>query len=171
MTVEQPADPWTSVLVLNVAAVRGRKCPDAHWAYLPGTSSGFHRVGFYSNVDETFLPRSERGRRRVVSLYIERAFAGGDRPSSRAAADYAAAAIAELQGWGFVEDTLLVDPTWIDVGYTWAWPGSRWRAAAIAALEAEGIMPIGRYARWVFQGIAESIRDGLAAGAVARQPA
>ena len=168
ITVEHPTDPWTSVLVLNVAAVRGKKCPDDHWVYLPGTASGFHRVGFYSNVDEAFLPRAERGTKRVVSLYVERAFTGGDKPDPRIAHDYAAAAVAELQRWGFIEDTLVVDPTWIDVAYTWAWPGSRWRAAAIEALEADGIVPVGRYARWTFQGIAESIRDGLVAGTTAR---
>jgi protoporphyrinogen oxidase len=171
IAIEQPTDPWTSVLVLNVAALRGPKCPDAHWVYLQGTSSGFHRVGFYSNVDEAFLPYGERSRGRVVSLYIERAFVGGDRPSPQMAEDYAAAAISELREWGFIEDALIVDPTWIDVAYTWAWPESQWRAAAIEALEAEGIFPVGRYAKWVFQGIAESIRDGLAAGASARASA
>jgi protoporphyrinogen oxidase len=165
IAIDEPTDPWTSVLVLNVAALRGPKCPHAHWVYLPDTSAGFHRVGFYSHVDESFLPQAERGKGRVVSLYIERAFIGGDRPSPRTVAEYTAAAIAELRRWGFIEDALIVDPTWIDVAYTWGWPGSQWRTAAIEALEAEGIFPVGRYARWIFQGIAESIRDGLAAGA------
>jgi protoporphyrinogen oxidase len=168
IAIAQPTDPWTSVLVLNVAALRGPKCPDAHWIYLPGTSSGLHRVGFYSNIDEAFLPHAERGRGRVVSLYIERAFGGGDRPSPQMAEGYVVSAISELRRWGFIGDALIVDPTWIDVAYTWAWPESRWRAAAIEALEAEGIFPVGRYARWNFQGIAESIRDGLAVGAMAR---
>jgi protoporphyrinogen oxidase len=168
MTVDPPPDPWTSVLVLNVAAIRGRKCPDAHWIYLPTTASGFHRVGFYSNVDEAFLPRSERGGGRLASLYIERAFAGGDRPDSQMVETYAAAALDELRSWGFIEETLIVDPTWIDVAYTWAWPGSEWKTAALDTLEAEGIIPVGRYARWVFQGIADSIRDGLLAGTIAR---
>jgi protoporphyrinogen oxidase len=168
IAVEQPTDPWTSVLVLNVAATRGPRCPVAHWVYLPSTSSGFHRVGFYSHVDEAFLPHGERGQGRVVSLYVERAFVGGDRPSPQTVEAYVASAISELRGWGFIGDALIVDPTWIDVAYTWAWPESRWRAAAIEALEAEGIFPVGRYARWNFQGVAESIRDGLAAGAMAR---
>jgi hypothetical protein len=38
----------------------------------------------------------------------------------------------------------------------------------MAALEARDILPVGRYARWVFQGIADSIRDGLAVGAELR---
>jgi hypothetical protein len=32
-------------------------------------------------------------------------------------------------------------------------------------LEELGVFSIGRYGRWVFQGIADSIRDGLMAGA------
>jgi len=168
MAVDCPTDPWTSVLVLNIAAERGPRCPDEHWLYLPHTTSKFHRVGFYSNVDESFLPRAERGKRRVVSCYVERAFVGGDKPTARETREYAASVTAELRRWGFIENALIVDPTWIDVAYTWAWPSSRWRAAAIAALEVEGIYPVGRYARWTFQGIAESMRDGFVAGAAAR---
>ena len=58
----------------------------------------------------------------------------------------------------------MVDPTWIDVAYTWSWPGSTWRVKALKALEEHGIYQVGRYARWVFQGIAESIKDGFIAG-------
>jgi len=43
------------------------------------------------------------------------------------------------------------------------WPGSTWRKKAISALQEAGIEAIGRYARWHFQGIADSIRDGLGA--------
>ena len=58
----------------------------------------------------------------------------------------------------------MVDPTWIEVAYTWSWPGSRWRQKALKALEQHGIYQVGRYARWVFQGIADSVRDGFYAG-------
>ena len=44
-------------------------------------------------------------------------------------------------------------------------PLTQWRTQAMKALEAHDIYPIGRYARWVFQGIADSIRDGLFVGA------
>jgi len=59
----------------------------------------------------------------------------------------------------------VADPTWVDVAYTWRWPGSRWREEALTMLEARGIFPVGRFARWRFQGIADSVRDGLMAGA------
>jgi hypothetical protein len=73
--------------------------------------------------------------------------------------------VGELQEWEWIQDLEVVDPTWIDVGYTWSWPGSKWREKALQTLEAQDICQVGRFARWVFQGIADSIRDGLLAGA------
>ena len=75
---------------------------------------------------------------------------------------YKAEVIAELRQWGYLSEVDVVDPTWVPVAYTWSWPGSDWREKAIDALEQAGIEPVGRYARWNFQGIADSIRDGLA---------
>jgi hypothetical protein len=157
------------VLVLNLGAVRGPKCPPDHWLYNCRTRSGFHRVGFYSNVDGCFLPRT--GQRDRVSIYVERGFVGGTRPSPAEEAAYARAVVAELQDWGFITSPEVVDPTWIEVAYTWSWPGSRWRAQALACLEARDIYPVGRYARWIFQGIADSIRDGLFVGGALKDTA
>ena len=160
-------DPYTSVLVLNVGALRGPRCPDDHWVYVPRSRAGFHRVGFYSNVDASFLPTPPRTREARVSLYVERAYAGGTRPDAREVAAYVTAVAAELREWGFIGEVEVADPTWIDVAYTWAWPGSRWRDDALRLLEEHGVRQVGRYGRWVFQGIADSIRDGLAEGAAA----
>ena len=76
--------------------------------------------------------------------------------------------VRELQDWGFLDAAEVVDPTWIDVAYTWSWPGSTWTRLAMRALEQHRVFPAGRYGRWTFQGIAESIREGLAAGAALR---
>jgi len=86
----------------------------------------------------------------------------------RALAAYCEDVARELQEWEMIGDVEVQDPTWIDVAYTWSWPGSRWRDTAIAALESHGILQIGRYGRWTFQGIADSVRDGLYAGAAHR---
>lgn len=165
--VDAEADPYTSVLVLNIGAVRGERCPDDHWLYNPDTRAGFHRVGFYSNVDHSFLPASSRrpeGPADRVSIYVERAYVGGVRPTEEEVAHYAAETVSELAEWGYIKEAEVVDPTWIEVAYTWSWPGSSWRARAMRALEERDIYPVGRYARWVFQGIADSIRDGFYAG-------
>jgi len=158
-----PPDPYTSVLVVNIGARRSPSTPDDHWLYVPSSRAGFHRVGFYSNVDAAFLPR--RAATPLVSLYVERAYGPGRRPGHAEVARYAAKVVEELQDWGFIGEAEVVHPTWIDVAYTWAWPGSRWRSDALQMLEAHGISQVGRYGRWLFQGIADSIRDGLYVGA------
>lgn len=162
---DELADPHTSVLVLNIGGVRGSRCPSDHWLYNPDAKSGFHRVGFYSNVDAAFVSRCDRAEDSRVALYIERAYVGGQRPTAAEVAAYQRAVERELQEWGFIAEVEVNDPTWIDVAYTWTRPGSQWRAKAMRRLEEYDIFPIGRYGRWVFQGIADSVRDGFIAGA------
>lgn len=162
LTVDADPDPATAVLVVNIGALKGPRCPDVHWLYVPSSVSGFHRVGFYSNVDSSFLPRSSDQTR--VSLYVERAYRGSTPPGEPERKALAQAVVAELQAWGWIERVEVVDLTWIPVAYTWSWPGSAWRGRAIEALEAHDVIPIGRFARWRFQGIADSIRDGFVAG-------
>jgi len=169
LKLEEEADPYTSVLVLNLGARRGPKCPPDHWIYLPTTRAGFHRVGFYDNVDASFLPRSSQGNNERVSIYVERAYLGGQQPSEKEIQAYADAVVRELQEWNFIERAEVIDPTWIDVAYTWSWPGSQWRAKALKRLEENDIVMMGRYAKWSFQGIADSIRDGLYVGAASRE--
>ena len=158
-------DPYSSVLVLNIGAVRRNNCPDDHWIYVPESASGFHRVGFYSNVDRSFLPVSARKKANRVSIYVERAFPGGSQPSDSDIKVYMDTVVQELQDLGFIGETEVVDDTWIDVAYTWSWPESTWKHTAIETLEKNNIFPVGRYARWTFQGIAASLRDGLLLGA------
>jgi protoporphyrinogen oxidase len=168
LAVDAEPDPFTSVLVLNLGGRRGARCPDDHWIYVPRSRSGFHRIGFYDAVDPDFLPASTRPAHDRVSLYVERAHPGGRRPADDEVERYAAAVVRELQEWQVLGDAEVVDPTWIDVAYTWSWPGSRWTRLAMLELERHGVFPAGRYGRWTFQGIAESMREGFAAGAALR---
>jgi len=163
--LESAEDPYTSVLVLNIGAVKGARCPSHHWLYNPDATAGFHRVGFYSNVDASFLPASTRQRDHLVSMYVERAYLGGTKPTNQEIEEYTSEAISELQSWEYIRDVEVVHPNWIDVAYTWTWAGSKWTLAALRELEAHDIYQVGRYGRWVFQGIADSIRDGLFSGA------
>lgn len=161
LKIDAKPDPYTSVLVLNIGAARGRKCPDAHWLYFPESKSGFFRIGFYSNVDSSFLPLSSRTQKNRVSIYAEKSYIGGGKVSKDEAGNYAVSAIKELQKLGYIGDVETFDTNWIDVAYTWSWIGSRWRRSALRALEKNSICQIGRYGRWNFQGIADSIREGL----------
>jgi protoporphyrinogen oxidase len=158
------AAPYTSVLVLNIGARRGPRTPPDHWVYVPRSRSGFHRVGFYSNVARHFLPYADRERETGACLYVERSFHGGRRPNAAQVARYAAEVVDELQAWGYVRDVDVVDPSWVDVAYTWTRPGSTWVHDALRALAEYGVLMVGRYARWNFQGITDSLRDGFLAG-------
>lgn len=154
-------DPYTSVLVLNIGGKRGGQCPDDHWIYIPDARPGFHRVGFYSNVDRSFLPVSSRKGNSKVGIYVEKAYPGGEKPSDDEILKYIEEVSHELQAWDFIGDVEVADPTWIDVAYTWSWPNSPWKKMALENLEKYEIYQVGRYGRWAFQGIAESLRDGL----------
>ena len=163
--VAAESDPYTSVLVLNIGATRGPAFPDQHWLYVADAESGFHRIGFYSNVNRSFVPATNgRGSPRE-SLYVERAYEGGAKPDALQISRYTNAVIGELRQWSFIDEVEVVDASWIDVAYTWSWPGSAWRREALQTLEGHRIHAVGRYGRWIFQGIADSIRDGLTAGA------
>jgi protoporphyrinogen oxidase len=175
LSVGSPADPSTSVLVVNIGARKGPRCPSEHWLYIPRSNAGFHRVGFYSNVDSSFLPLSVRNSEDRASVYVEKAYLGGQRASEEEKRRVADAIVKELQAWGWIEDVEVLDSTWIGTAYTWLWPGSHWRQEALGALEAHGVYQLGRYGRWApqlaDQGIAQSIRDGLWAGASFQQRA
>jgi protoporphyrinogen oxidase len=173
IAVSSKADPFTSVLVVNIGARKGPRCPNLHWLYVPHSNSGFHRVGFYSNVDSSFLPCSARERGDRVAIYVEKAYPGGQQPDQKEMKRVGEAIVQELQARGWIEEVDVADPTWIETAYTWIWPKSQWRAEALQALEAHCIYQVGRYGRWApqvtDQGIAQSIRDGLWAGASLRE--
>lgn len=158
---KEKEDPHTSVLILNIAAQRGVNCPKDHWLYVAKKNFPFHRIGFYSNVDESFLPDSVRGKNTHVSIYVEKAFAGGNRPGEDALFKYEADVINSLRDLGFIGKIEIVDQNWIDVAYTWSWPDSDWKKKSLQALSGKNIIQIGRYGRWKFQGIADSINEAF----------
>lgn len=154
-------DPYTSLMVLNIGALRGESCPDEHLIYCSDSKAGFHRIGFYSNVDPSFLPRSHRESQSHVSLYVEKSFPAATTLSTQEVDAFTALVLQELKDWEFITRAEVVDTTWIEVAQTWTVPNSPWRECALHALESHGIHQIGRKACWNSQGIADSIRDGL----------
>lgn len=107
----------------------------------------------------SFLPKSARAAQNRVAMYVRRAYPQGQRPTEGETADYIMNVIRELQEWEFIGDMRVAHPTWVEVAYTWTWPDSTWKQRAIAALEQRDIYQAGRYGRWTFQGIAESLRE------------
>jgi protoporphyrinogen oxidase len=167
-----PSDPYTSVLVLNLGATLPNT-PLArngyHWLYVPDSRTGFHRIGYYSNVDPLFLPEGCRNDAGRGALYVERAFPGGQRLSPDAEEALILDMIEELRTTGLIGEIEVRDANWVDVAYTWRRPGSDWVTRATAACQQSGIEPAGRYGRWTFQGIAASLKQGLLLGSVLRQ--
>lgn len=139
--------PYNSTYVLNIGATPGKNYPDSHWIYIPNSESGFHRVGFYSNIDKSFAPKNR------CSLYVEWAYKNTQPKITPA--------IKELQNWGFIKHVEVIDINDIKTAYTWSEIDSKVRDIALAKINSYGITQIGRYGKWRFQGIAESIKDGL----------
>lgn len=167
LTATGTPEPYSSVLELNIGARKGPNCPEDHWLYIPDSRSEFFRVGFYSNVDTSFLPRSRRDEEDRVGIYVERAYPGGEKPDEEELAAYKRAVEEELRGLGFIGEVEINDHTWIEVAYTWSWPENPWKEEALKVLAENDILQAGRYARWGFQGIAVSIKEGLSlAGAL-----
>lgn len=164
LEIDEDPDDYTSVLVLNIGAVKDLKCPDDHWLYIPDSKSKFHRVGFYSNVDSSFLPKGSRENMDRVSIYVEKAYANGKKPSENKIKKYIDQVIKELQEWKFIKEAETVHPTWIEVAYTWRKPGSHWLVKSLEIMELNNVIQVGRYGKWKFQGIAESINDGFSLG-------
>jgi len=104
-----------------------------------------------------------------VSIYVERAYPGSAKPSLDEIESYSQAAMRELQEWEYLAEVEVCSPSWIDIAFTWANPGSQWRAQSIRKLQSKQIYPVGRYARWVFQGIADSLREGFTIGAAFKE--
>ena len=161
LKIEGEPPPYTSVLVLNIGATCGNNCPNEHWLYTHDNKCGFHRVGFYSNVDTSFLPESSQETSNRVSIYVERAYRGGEKPTEETVKSYVRSVVEELSKWEFIKDVEVVDYNWIEVAYTWLWPDSIWRENALQKLEKHNIQQLGRYGRWKFQGIADSLKEGL----------
>ncbi len=155
----------TAVLVLNIGGEKGERLPPDHWLYVPASRAGFHRVGVYTNVDALFAPREDTA---LASFYVERAYPAGMRPSDGDVDRYTRETIHELREWGWLKEAEVVSPSWVETAYTWSRPRSKWREQASEALRNAGILMTGRYGKWRFQGIADSLRDGFCAGAALR---
>jgi len=151
-------EPYTSVLVVNVIA-KSSKVPDYHWIYLSNTKTGFHRIGYYSNVDNLFLPSSLRGRG-YVSAYIEKTINPETRPHNLE--KVAEEIIDEAISLNLIGEPLLYDVNFIEVAYTWRLPKSNSVEEVTKFLEKNNIITVGRYASWgKIEGITESIKDAF----------
>jgi len=138
--------PHTSTTVFNIGASKGENFPKHHWLYFPYSKSGFYRVGFYSNVDPMFAPND------MCSIYVE---SSNDKIIFK---DVLKELIdKKIIGMGYVASI-----NHIPVSYTYQDNESNVQNY-LDQLKKLDILSTGRYGKWKFQGIADSITDGLGA--------
>ena len=146
--------PYSSVFVLNIGAEQGPNLPREHWLYIPFCKCNFYRVGFYTNVNSDKAPPGK------VGLSVEIAFPSTINYEDLDIDYITYHVIQELQSWGWIKEVAVTDPTWVKTAYTWN-RNPEERERHIEWLEERDIISIGRYATWKFQGMAESIEQGL----------
>ena len=96
----------------------------------------------------------------MVGLCVEMAFRGVE--YEELDIDYITYHVTqELQSWGWIGDVVTTDPTWVPCAYTWNRTNEE-REKHLEWLKERDIISIGRYGLWKFQGLAESIQQGLA---------
>lgn len=145
--------PYTSVLVLNIGADPGVNTPKEHWLYIPFCKTNFYRIGFYSNVDASKAPEGK------VGLSVEMAFHGWDYDDLDVPY-IIQEVVAELQSWGMISKVITTDPTWVKCAYTWL-TSREHRDEQLAWLKDRDIISTGRYGKWHFCGMTESIKMGF----------
>ena len=151
------ADPYTSVLVANIAGPKGNNCPMDQWIYFPKSRTGFHRVGVYTNVDSLFLPSKLRNKG-WASFYVEKSYFIKSTPSFKTQYRVACDMANELVEMGYLETPIVISPTWVEVAYTWRRVGSKWVERSLSCLKKSNIFQVGRYAEWgKYQGMLDSI--------------
>ncbi|MBZ5639005.1 MAG: FAD-dependent oxidoreductase [Acidobacteriia bacterium] len=149
---------WSSVACLNLGVDREGVGDGAHWIYFPDAGVPFYRVGFPTAFARGVAPEG------TSSMYVEIAFANGDRPdldSVEATTLDALRAEGVLRG----SDRILVkDWTIIEPGYVvFDRRRSEVLAAVVPRLEARGVQLAGRYGAWTYAYMERAMLDGLEA--------
>jgi len=148
----------TKVLCLNIL-YRGRfpaRLGRPQWIYIPGGDLPFYRVGAYSHLPVDHAPAGH------VSLYVETAWTGS--VAAPGVAKHAARVVGLLDrlGWFRGADLKVAAANWIDCAYvhfTRRMPAVR--DEIFAVLRENGVFPIGRYGRWDYLSMEDSIYSGV----------
>lgn len=151
---EKVSLPYTSVLVINIGAEPGINLPREHWLYIPFCKSGCHRVAFYTNVDKSKAPHGQ------VGLSVEIAFQTQWAKGSDFKDVISKKVIEELQSWNWIGEVNAVSIDWVECAYTWQY-NKEDVPNAIQWLKERNITSTGRYGKWKFQGLSQSIEDGF----------
>ena len=145
---------WTSVGYLHLG-VRGEVNQGHHWIYVPERDFCFYRVGSYSNAVAHMAPEG------CGSLYVE--FNTMGRPVDWK--EMVPAMLGDLSRAGLVDprqEILVQEHAVIPVAYVVFDHGYFEALETIFPfLEAHGILSRGRYGRWIYNSMEDSLVDGV----------
>lgn len=137
------------VLVLNMGFNRKSDFTDIHWAYFPSKEINFYRIGFYDNI--------LKGDR--LSLYVEIGFPEG----SKIDVDrHLEETLFHLRQIGVISDhkllsysAIVLDPAYVHITTDL----NSNRKNILRSLEERAVYSIGRYGRWKYCSIEDSLLD------------
>jgi protoporphyrinogen oxidase len=158
-TLKEAASRLTAIAILNInIGVDRPRISDQHWVYFPEDQFIFSRVGFPMNFSRTVTPRD------TSSMYVEITHRPGDKISHSAAFERA---LMDLQKCGILrrEDRILTRQILdINPGYV-VFDEHRQTHLQnlIDYLASRGVYTAGRYGRWDYFSMEDSILSGKAA--------
>mgnify|MGYP001291587172 FL=1 len=122
-----------------------------HWIYFPEKKYKFHRIGFYSNFSKLAAPKG------CTSLYVEVGYSETVSPNLKTEI------INQLEGIGVIKNNQIecINEFNMKDSYVKFLHGSKESALElIRKLEYKNIYKIGRYGRWDYNSMEDSILDG-----------
>ncbi|MBD1558471.1 NAD(P)-binding protein [Vibrio sp. S9_S30] len=144
------------VLVLNLGFNKKSPLKEEHWIYYPSKDINFYRLGFYDNI-----LNSER-----LSMYVEIGY-----PSSSSNAEICIegelkTTLENLRKIGVITDhelvsyeSILMDPAYVHISKQ----SNELKEISFGELEDKGIYMVGRYGRWKYCSIEDSMIDARVA--------
>jgi protoporphyrinogen oxidase len=141
----------TKVFNIGYSDIPDSKFEGYHWIYFPEKKYKFHRVGFYSNFSNLAAPKG------CTSLYVEVGYS--DNVSSNLRDEI----INQLEEIGVIKNNKIecINEFNMKDSYVKFLHGSKESSIAlIKLLEKKGIYKIGRYGRWDYNSMEDSILDG-----------
>lgn len=141
----------TKVFNIGYSAVPDDLFEGYHWIYFPEKKYKFHRVGFYSNFSNLAAPKG------CTSMYVEIGY------SKNLSSDLRDEVIAQLEDIGIIKKNQIecISEFNMKDSYVKFLHGSKESSNRILKnLEAQNIYKIGRYGRWDYNSMEDSILDG-----------
>ena len=142
----------TKVLNIGYSNMPDKRFHDYHWIYFPEKKYKFHRIGFYSNFSKLAAPKD------CTSLYVEIGY------SNEISSFKQDEIISDLEKIGVLrkQNIECVNEFSMNDSYVKFLHGSKESSEKIIkSLENIGVYKIGRYGRWDYNSMEDSILDGI----------